>query len=178
MNYRMICFVIGRILLTEAALLMLPMAVALGYGEAAAPFLIPALLLVLIGLLLGLRSCSCAGSGTVTAGLLGRDGDSVSRKLGCSLDVRGIILLLLCFYFYFCGGYTSLIYHSCTAKSFNSCHCFAPPCEFFDFSNPFIGRTPRKVYSLPGVFIFYFLNCYRLFSTSKLLVLMDSLFSS
>ena len=56
MNYRMICFVIGRILLTEAALLMLPMAVALGYGEAAAPFLIPALLLVLIGLLLGLRA--------------------------------------------------------------------------------------------------------------------------
>ena len=56
MNYRMICFVIGRILLTEAALLMLPMAVALGYGEAAAPFLIPALLLALIGLLLGLRA--------------------------------------------------------------------------------------------------------------------------
>ena len=52
----MICFVIGRILLTEAALLMLPMAVALGYGEAAAPFLIPALLLALIGLLLGLRA--------------------------------------------------------------------------------------------------------------------------
>ena len=56
MNYRRICFVIGRILLTEAALLMLPMAVALGYGEAAAPFLIPALLLALIGLLLGLRA--------------------------------------------------------------------------------------------------------------------------
>ena len=52
----MICFVIGRILLTEAALLMLPMAVALGYGEAAAPFLIPALLLALTGLLLGLRA--------------------------------------------------------------------------------------------------------------------------
>ena len=52
----MIGFVIGRILLTEAALLMLPMAVALGYGEAAAPFLIPALLLALIGLLLGLRA--------------------------------------------------------------------------------------------------------------------------
>ena len=48
MNYQMIGFVIGRILLTEAALLMLPMAVALVYGEAAAPFLLPALLLALI----------------------------------------------------------------------------------------------------------------------------------
>ena len=47
----MICFVIGRILLTEAALLMLPMAVALVYGEAAIPFLIPALLLAVIGVL-------------------------------------------------------------------------------------------------------------------------------
>ena len=56
MNYRMICFVIGRILLTEAALLMLPMAVALAYGEAALPFLIPALLTALIGLALGLRA--------------------------------------------------------------------------------------------------------------------------
>ena len=55
MNYQMIGFVIGRILLTEAALLMLPMAVALVYGEAAAPFLLPALLLALIGLVLGRR---------------------------------------------------------------------------------------------------------------------------
>ena len=55
MNYQMIGFVIGRILLTEAALLMLPMAVALVYGEAAAPFLLPALLLAVIGLVLGRR---------------------------------------------------------------------------------------------------------------------------
>ena len=55
MNYQMIGFVIGRILLTKAALLMLPMAVALVYGEAAAPFLLPALLLALIGLVLGRR---------------------------------------------------------------------------------------------------------------------------
>ena len=34
----MIGFVIGRILLTEAALLMLPMAVAAAYGEAVLPF--------------------------------------------------------------------------------------------------------------------------------------------
>ena len=52
----MIGFVIGRILLTEAALLALPMAVALLYGESAAPFLIPMALLVLCGLLLSARS--------------------------------------------------------------------------------------------------------------------------
>ena len=55
MNYQMIGFVVGRILLTEAALLMLPMAVALVYGESAAPFLLPALLLSVIGLVLGRR---------------------------------------------------------------------------------------------------------------------------
>ncbi|MEI3348581.1 MAG: TrkH family potassium uptake protein [Dysosmobacter sp.] len=55
MNYKMIGFVIGRILVTEAALLVLPLIVALLYGEAAYPFLIPMALLVLIGLLLGVR---------------------------------------------------------------------------------------------------------------------------
>ena len=52
----MIGFVIGRILLTEAALLMLPMAVAAACGEAVLPFLIPALLLAVIGLALGLKA--------------------------------------------------------------------------------------------------------------------------
>lgn len=51
----MIGFVIGRILLTEAALLLLPMATALGYGEPAGPFFIPALLLLAVGLLFGVR---------------------------------------------------------------------------------------------------------------------------
>ena len=55
MNYKMIGFVIGRILVTEAALLVLPLIVALLHGEAAHPFLIPMALLVLIGLLLGVR---------------------------------------------------------------------------------------------------------------------------
>ena len=41
MNYKMIGFVIGRILVTEAALLVLPLIVALLHGEAAHPFLIP-----------------------------------------------------------------------------------------------------------------------------------------
>lgn len=51
----MIGFVIGRILLTEAVLLVLPMAVALLYGEAATPFLIPMLLVAVCGLLLSAR---------------------------------------------------------------------------------------------------------------------------
>ena len=52
MNYRIIGFVIGRILLVEAALLLLPMAVGLGYGESPVPFLIPMALLAVIGGLL------------------------------------------------------------------------------------------------------------------------------
>ena len=55
MNYRMICFVISRILLMEAALLALPMAVAFWYGESGIPYLIPMALLILCGLPLGRR---------------------------------------------------------------------------------------------------------------------------
>ena len=55
MNYQMIGFVIGRILLTEAALLALPLVTALLYGEPAGPFLLPALVLVLVGLVLSGR---------------------------------------------------------------------------------------------------------------------------
>jgi len=51
----MIGFVIGRILLTEAALLLLPAVVALLYGEPVKPFLIPVLLLLLEGTALGVR---------------------------------------------------------------------------------------------------------------------------
>ncbi len=50
MNYQMIGFVIGRILWTEAALLLLPALVALLYGESALPFLGPILLLALAGI--------------------------------------------------------------------------------------------------------------------------------
>ena len=55
MNYRVICFAIGRILLVEAALLLLPMAVGVGYGESPVPFLIPIALLVLCGGLLSFK---------------------------------------------------------------------------------------------------------------------------
>lgn len=46
----MIGFVIGRILWTEAALLLLPALTALLYGESVVPFLVPVLLLLLAGL--------------------------------------------------------------------------------------------------------------------------------
>jgi len=45
----MIAYIIGRILLTEAALLVLPLLVALLYGESPVPFLVPILLLALCG---------------------------------------------------------------------------------------------------------------------------------
>ena len=50
----MIGFVIGRILLSEAALMVLPVLVALLYGESVLPFLLPILALVLVGGALGL----------------------------------------------------------------------------------------------------------------------------
>ena len=53
MNRRMIAYILGRILLVEAALLALPMLVAILYKESAEPFLIPMLALVLRGVLLG-----------------------------------------------------------------------------------------------------------------------------
>ena len=80
----MICFVIGRILLTEAALLMLPMAVALGYGEAAAPFLIPALLLAVIGLALGLKAPK-------RSNLYARDGFAVVALAWVLMSVFGAL---------------------------------------------------------------------------------------
>ena len=49
----MIGYVIGRILLTEAALLALPAVTALTYGESLRPFLLTALLLVAVGLVMG-----------------------------------------------------------------------------------------------------------------------------
>ena len=55
MNYRMIGFLIGRILLTEAALLALPTVTAILYGESPMPFLTTALALAAVGLLLGSR---------------------------------------------------------------------------------------------------------------------------
>lgn len=56
MNYRMLLFVIGRILSAEAALMLLPLATAICYGENVLPFIIPILLLVLVALLFSAKS--------------------------------------------------------------------------------------------------------------------------
>ena len=50
MNYRMIGYLLGVILIIEAVLLLLPAAVALGYGENIAPFLITIGILLVISL--------------------------------------------------------------------------------------------------------------------------------
>ena len=55
MNDRMIRLILGRILLVEAVLLLLPLLVAVLYGEAVGPFMVPILLLTICGLLLGLH---------------------------------------------------------------------------------------------------------------------------
>ena len=56
MNYRMVLYVLGRIFLVEAALLVIPLACALLYGENTwLYFLIPIAALVLLGGALGLR---------------------------------------------------------------------------------------------------------------------------
>ncbi len=56
MNRRMICNILGKILLVEAALLSLPLLVSLAHGEAAKPFLIPMAALVLCGIPLSMIS--------------------------------------------------------------------------------------------------------------------------
>ena len=55
MNYRMIACVIGRILLTEAALMSLSLFAATAYGESPRPFLVTMCLLALAGAPLGWR---------------------------------------------------------------------------------------------------------------------------
>lgn len=54
MSYRVVANILGRILLIEAALLLLPMAVAALYGEPVAPFLWSILLAVAVGALLSI----------------------------------------------------------------------------------------------------------------------------
>ena len=52
MNYRMVLFVLGRILGVEAVLMLLPLFTAVIYGENVLPFIIP--IAILIGISVGL----------------------------------------------------------------------------------------------------------------------------
>ena len=58
MNYRMVVFVLGRIFLVEAAMMLLPMACSAIYGEwyMLPAFLLPAVILLLLGLAASLRT--------------------------------------------------------------------------------------------------------------------------
>ncbi|MBU5625516.1 TrkH family potassium uptake protein [Oscillibacter sp. MSJ-2] len=57
MNYRMVGFILGRILLVESVLMLLPLMVTLAYGESAVfAFCLPIVLSALCGALLGVRT--------------------------------------------------------------------------------------------------------------------------
>ena len=84
MNYQMIKFVIGRILLTEAALMTLPMVTGLVYGESPVPFLLTMVLLGAVGFLLGLRKPK-------QTALYARDGFAVVSLAWIALSVFGAL---------------------------------------------------------------------------------------
>lgn len=82
MNYRMIRFVIGRILLVEAALLVLPLLVAVLYGEPFKDFVIPILMLLACGWILGLRAPE-------STALYARDGLAIVALAWVGMSVFG-----------------------------------------------------------------------------------------
>ena len=89
MNHRMIGFVLGRILIVEGALLLLPLVVSLIYGEAALPFILPACLTALAGLLL------CRGKSPRRTTLFARDGFAVVALAWILLSLFGALPFVL-----------------------------------------------------------------------------------
>ena len=88
MNYRMICYLIGRILLVEAALMLLPLGTALIYGEPLLPFLVAMAGLAVTGLLLSRQK---PGKGTLYA----RDGFAVVALVWLLMSAFGALPLML-----------------------------------------------------------------------------------
>lgn len=88
MNHRMICFVIGRILLTEGVLLLLPLLVAVLYGDPLHPFLLPILLLLLCGGVLSWRKPQHSS-------IYARDGLAVVALAWIGLSLFGCLPFLL-----------------------------------------------------------------------------------
>ena len=84
----MIGYVIGRILLTEAALLVLPAVTALAYGESLRPFLLTALLLVAVGLIIGRKK-------PVRTALYARDGFAVVALAWVLMSAFGALPFVL-----------------------------------------------------------------------------------
>ena len=96
MNRRMIAYIIGRILLVEAALLALPMLVALLYQESVEPFLIPMLALIPCGILLGQVAPR-------TRALYARDGLAIVALAWIMMSLFGALP------FYLSGSMTSFV---------------------------------------------------------------------
>jgi len=83
-NNRMILYVIGRALLIEAALLVLPLITAVIYGESIVPFLIPIVLLVAVGLITGMKKPK-------NASLFARDGLAVVALVWVFMSAFGAL---------------------------------------------------------------------------------------
>ena len=88
MNNRMIAYIIGRILLTEAALLVLPLLVTVLYGESPVPFLIPILLLALCGGAMGWKKPK-------STALYARDGLAVVALAWICMSLFGALPFVL-----------------------------------------------------------------------------------
>ena len=88
MNNRMIAYIIGRILLTAAALLVLPLLVTFLYGESPVPFLIPILLLALCGGAMGWKKPK-------STALYARDGLAVVALAWICMSLFGALPFVL-----------------------------------------------------------------------------------
>ena len=88
MNNRMIAYIIGGILLTEAALLVLPLLVTVLYGESPVPFLIPILLLALCGGAMGWKKPK-------STALYARDGLAVVALAWICMSLFGALPFVL-----------------------------------------------------------------------------------
>lgn len=88
MNNRMIAYIICRILLTEAALLVLPLLVTFLYGESPVPFLIPILLLALCGGAMGWKKPK-------STALYARDGLAVVALAWICMSLFGALPFVL-----------------------------------------------------------------------------------
>ena len=84
----MIAYIIGRILLTEAALLVLPLLVTFLYGESPVPFLIPILLLALCGGAMGWKKPK-------STALYARDGLAVVALAWICMSLFGALPFVL-----------------------------------------------------------------------------------
>ena len=80
----MIVFILGRILLTEAALMVLPLLVAVLYGESILPFLLPALALAVCGALMSARKPK-------SMALFARDGLAVVAMAWITMSAFGAL---------------------------------------------------------------------------------------